>query len=157
MFEKNGKYYADWRDRRGKRLRKSFTSKRAALLFEAEQRELAHPKTNARGRLLRPSSSRASRDAITASTPKQRGQSSPPLDQSRPANSARPTPPQSKKLYVVKGTLTPQNRRSQPRFARTSATSGSTTARRNSTTLSRVTPASARATSQPRTRNAKQL
>ncbi len=48
MYLKNGKYYADWRDRKGKRLRKSFTSERAALRFEAEQKELAHPKQKAR-------------------------------------------------------------------------------------------------------------
>ncbi|MGA8088276.1 MAG: hypothetical protein WCA10_13275 [Terracidiphilus sp.] len=49
MFEKQGKFYADWRDRAGKRLRKCFTTKRAALQFEAEQKELAHPKPSARG------------------------------------------------------------------------------------------------------------
>jgi hypothetical protein len=49
MFEKAGKYYADWRDQDGRRVRKSFTSKRAALQFEAEQKELAHPKKQARG------------------------------------------------------------------------------------------------------------
>lgn len=49
MFEKNGKFYADWRDRSGKRLRKSFTSKRAAFQFEAEQKEVAHPKLRALG------------------------------------------------------------------------------------------------------------
>jgi hypothetical protein len=49
MFEKAGKFYADWRDASGKRVRKSFTSRRAALQFEAEQKELAHPKQKARG------------------------------------------------------------------------------------------------------------
>ena len=53
MYEKSGKFYADWRDRTGKRLRKSFTSERAALRFEAEQKELAHPKTSALGRRSR--------------------------------------------------------------------------------------------------------
>jgi hypothetical protein len=48
MFEKSGRYYADWRDQDGHRLRKSFTSRRAALLFEQEQKELAHPKHKAR-------------------------------------------------------------------------------------------------------------
>ncbi|MDR3750776.1 MAG: divalent-cation tolerance protein CutA [Terracidiphilus sp.] len=42
MFEKNGKFYADWRNGKGSRLRKSFTSKRAALVFEAEQKQLSH-------------------------------------------------------------------------------------------------------------------
>ena len=49
MFQKSGKYYADWRDKAGQRLRKSFTSKAAALQFEAEQKDLAHPKNQARG------------------------------------------------------------------------------------------------------------
>lgn len=49
MFEKDGKYYADWREANGKRVRKSFRTKRAALQFEAEQKELAHPKQQARG------------------------------------------------------------------------------------------------------------
>jgi len=40
MYEKAGKYYADWRDRSGKRKRKSFASRRAALTFEEEQKEI---------------------------------------------------------------------------------------------------------------------
>jgi hypothetical protein len=51
MYEKNGKYFADWRDRAGTRKRKSFKSERAALRFEEEMREAAHPKPQARGRL----------------------------------------------------------------------------------------------------------
>ncbi|MDR3737591.1 MAG: hypothetical protein P4L40_01090 [Terracidiphilus sp.] len=52
MFEKQGKYYADWRDKSGRRLRKSFTSKRAALQHEAEMRERHHPKRKALGHRL---------------------------------------------------------------------------------------------------------
>lgn len=48
MFEKSGKFYADWRDADGIRKRKSFRSKKAALQFEAEQKELANPKPQAR-------------------------------------------------------------------------------------------------------------
>jgi periplasmic divalent cation tolerance protein len=40
MFEKGNKFYADWRDKLGKRKRKSFISKRAALVFEAEQKQI---------------------------------------------------------------------------------------------------------------------
>ena len=47
MFEKNGKYFADWRDKSGRRMRRSFQSKRAALEFEAEQKARAHPKKKA--------------------------------------------------------------------------------------------------------------
>lgn len=50
MFEKSGKFYADWRDKSGKRLRKSFKSARAALQHEAAQKELAHPKPKAQGK-----------------------------------------------------------------------------------------------------------
>ncbi len=50
MFEKSEKFYADWRDRTGTRKRKSFRTARAALQFEAAQKELAHPKQKAQGR-----------------------------------------------------------------------------------------------------------
>jgi hypothetical protein len=48
MFAKGSMFYADWRDASGTRLRKAFKSKRAALQFEMEQKELAHPKQKAR-------------------------------------------------------------------------------------------------------------
>lgn len=51
MYEKSGKFYADWRDRTGARKRRSFKSARAALQFEAEQKEIAHPKRRAKGQL----------------------------------------------------------------------------------------------------------
>lgn len=50
MFEKQGKFYADWRDRKGTRKRKSFNTARAALRYEEEQRAIAHPKPKAQGR-----------------------------------------------------------------------------------------------------------
>jgi hypothetical protein len=50
VFEKAGKYFADWRDSHGTRKRKSFRTRRAALQFEAEQKELANPKPKAQGR-----------------------------------------------------------------------------------------------------------
>lgn len=73
MFEKDGKFYADWRDKRGTRKRKSFTSKRAALRHEEEQKELAHPKPTARGRLSPDSS--VPRSATLSNTAK----TAPPL------------------------------------------------------------------------------
>ncbi len=57
MFEKNGSYYADWRDAKGQRIRKAFTTKRAALKYEAEQKSIiTAPKTNGARKPLRPSS-----------------------------------------------------------------------------------------------------
>jgi periplasmic divalent cation tolerance protein len=41
MFKKNGKFYADWYGQKGARLRKSFLSKRAALLHEAKQKRIS--------------------------------------------------------------------------------------------------------------------
>ncbi len=52
MFEKAGRHYADWRDKDGKRKRKSFHSARAALAHEAAMREQAHPKKTTLGRPL---------------------------------------------------------------------------------------------------------
>lgn len=52
MFEKSAKFYADWRDHKGTRKRKSFNTARAALQFEAAQKEIAHPKPRAQGRTL---------------------------------------------------------------------------------------------------------
>jgi len=156
MFEKNGKWYADWRDRRGKRLRKSFTSKRAAMLFEAEQRSLAHPKQNARGQRLRPSSSRASVGAVAATRPPAlHTASSRPPETSRQAGSTKPTSSKSTQLYVVRTTHTRRGNASPRPSAHTCGTSGSTTARQSSTKSFRASRASARATSRPQTKSGK--
>ena len=56
MFEKNGSYYADWRNAEGQRIRKAFESKRAALRFENEQKAAKGPKTNGAKKPSRPSS-----------------------------------------------------------------------------------------------------
>jgi hypothetical protein len=51
MFEKQGKFYADWRDRKGNRKRKSFTSARLAppvsLLRPGFAENPSHPSINA--------------------------------------------------------------------------------------------------------------
>ncbi len=86
MFEKQGKFYADWRDRKGVRKRKSFTSARAAIRFEEEQKELAHPKPKAQGR-------RSPRFSVpdTKSTPgHQRTKPSPRKPSSRRPAASRP-------------------------------------------------------------------
>jgi hypothetical protein len=49
MFQKDGKWYADWRDKDGRRLRKSFASKRAAMQHEEDMRAIAHPKKKTLG------------------------------------------------------------------------------------------------------------
>jgi hypothetical protein len=37
MLKKHGKYFADWRDASGKRHRKAFPSKRAALSYQSRE------------------------------------------------------------------------------------------------------------------------
>jgi len=39
MFEKSGRFFADWRDEDQRRRRKSFRSARAAMLYETQMRE----------------------------------------------------------------------------------------------------------------------
>jgi hypothetical protein len=92
MFEKTGRYYADWRDASGKRLRKSFTSKRAALQFEAEQKGRAHPKSKARGNHSPRSYAPATSNPAPAHTSKPSpAGSARRLVLLRPKTSARPT------------------------------------------------------------------
>lgn len=90
MFSKGQKYYADWRDEDGNRRRKSFTSARAALTFEAEQKALTHPKTTARGphspNSYAPNTSAKRRTPARTPT-RQPKHSLPTLVPSRPTNS----------------------------------------------------------------------
>jgi periplasmic divalent cation tolerance protein len=48
MFEKDGKFYADWRDKLGNRKRKSFISKSDARSYETEQKLINKRKKRAR-------------------------------------------------------------------------------------------------------------
>jgi len=50
MLKKYGKFYADWDDARGRRRRKAFTTKKAALRFQTKQRnESAAKKAQGKG------------------------------------------------------------------------------------------------------------
>jgi hypothetical protein len=49
MYQKDNRFYADWRDRRGVRRRKAFTSADAATAYEEEQKNAARPKTRGAG------------------------------------------------------------------------------------------------------------
>ncbi len=49
MIQKNGKFYADWRDSTGTRKRKSIRTKHAAKIYQAKmQRAAASKKAKAR-------------------------------------------------------------------------------------------------------------
>lgn len=115
MFEKNGRFYADWRDKTGKRIRKAFKSPRAALNHEAAQKELAHPKPKAR----------ASRSPIF-SAPPQQGRKAAPSSTKPPSASSRklahsprtssPQPTSSKQMTPSGAEVIPIRRK--PRSAR---------------------------------------
>lgn len=50
MFNKGSLYFADWRDRKGVRHRKSFRNAEDATAYEAAQKVSARPKTKSKGR-----------------------------------------------------------------------------------------------------------
>lgn len=96
MFEKQGKFYADWRDRTGKRKRKSFSTSRAALRFEEEQKELARPRLRLVGKPSHKSSSTSPASRSTQPLPQPPASSSRLLAVCTRATSAKPT--QSKSI-----------------------------------------------------------
>lgn len=154
MFEKQGKYYADWRDRRGRRHRKSFGSKRAALKFEEEQREIEHPKIRAAEKPWQKSSSpyfRGKRPA--AVTGKLPSESSLKLVRSGQRKSANLTLSPSVKRSKSLVSRTRQNGQDRTLYDVCSGGSGQTTAHRKLTTPSRVIRACVRETSRQRKTN----
>jgi hypothetical protein len=153
MFEKQGRYFADWRDQRGQRKRKSFHTERAALTFEAEQKELAHPKTPARGRRSPVSYSPNSaphRAALISFKP--RASSSARVATSALTSSA----PRTSKTSTVVSSKADSRAAQRPlalvRSVVSSVGSGKTTTRPSSTAKSAATPASGRETTRPRAR-----
>jgi hypothetical protein len=44
MYQKDNRWYADWRDKRGVRRRKAFTTEEAAQQYEDDQKNLSRPK-----------------------------------------------------------------------------------------------------------------
>jgi len=111
MFEKAGKYYADWRDKDGHRIRKTFTSRRAALQFEAEQKELAHPKQRARGQQSPPSYAPKQSGETQRVTGGQHARSSRKLVTFRRTASAPPTSRSSTSKSGRAATPTPRKQR----------------------------------------------
>ena len=91
MFEKQGKFYADWRDRTGRRKRKSFDTAKAALRFEEEQKEIARPRLRLVGRTSRDYSTRQPINRSPAQPVRSQSSSSPKSDTSARSNSARRT------------------------------------------------------------------
>lgn len=132
MFEKAGKFYADWRDKSGQRKRKSFNTAKAARVFEQEQKEATHPKPKGRAQQL-PRYSTPAQGApaavITISTRRDRSSPSPGhsnQSNSRPRTSTTPTGKSSKAQ-----TATQPARGGQQQSAASSVRSGKTTAQRS--------------------------
>lgn len=71
MFEKQGKYYADWYDN-GQRKRKAFTTKKAAIGYEDAMREAANPQRPRRRLATSARRSGQQQKAAAASTRRQR-------------------------------------------------------------------------------------
>jgi hypothetical protein len=116
MFEKAGKYYADWRDRTGARKRKAFKSERAALLHESQQKELAHPKKKALGAQLRTfSAPSTSRSQAAKPRTKLVNSSSGLQVVSRRAPSQQPMSPKLTKALNAATTHTPRGATNRPR------------------------------------------
>ena len=153
MFEKSGKFFADWRDQNGQRKRKSFFTERAALTFEAEQKELAHPKPTARGkRSPAPYSPNSAPHRAALISFRRPSSSSVPTATSAPANSA---PRISRTSMVVSSKADSPAAPKRPvlvRSAASSAGSGRTTTRPSSTAKSGATPGSGPGTTPPRGR-----
>jgi hypothetical protein len=95
MFEKGGKFYADWRDAARVRHRNAFTSARAALTYEKQKREAARPNPHGQENHWRKSCTATSKGEVshkpTAPTVQQRA-SSLLLVHSAPRNSLSPNP-----------------------------------------------------------------
>jgi len=113
MFEKNGKYYADWRDKRGKRHRKSFKSPRAALQFEQEQR----PKRQA-ARKPSPRSSPPRTEGATPRTGTPRASSSQRREASIHRASVKPMQLKSTRPSKIPASLTAQRRATHAKRAK---------------------------------------
>jgi hypothetical protein len=151
MFEKSGKFFADWRDQSGQRKRKSFHTERAALTFESEQKELAHPKTPARGRRSPVSYSPSSaphRAALISFRPP--ASSSARVAISAPTSSAPRTSKTSTGVSSKADLREAPKRLGLVRSAASSVGSGKTTARPSSTAKSAATRASGPGTTRPR-------
>jgi len=76
MLTKYGRYYADWEDEHGKRHRKSFPNKPAALRFQTRQRNLVASKKARPTTSSRPSSKRGRVHGRNAAKPMQSAKAS---------------------------------------------------------------------------------
>lgn len=153
MFQKGERYCADWRSRKGKRLRKAFTSAEAALAYEEAQKAAARPKTRRGGRVSGKLSHRSSGRTAHAHTSSKRRSASSPSQATKPRQaSARASSPTSTRGLQRTKTRPPATRGGAPRSGR-SVTSAFTTAHRRSRSQRSRGPSPG--TSRPRRKSAR--
>lgn len=146
MYSKHNRWYADWRDKRGQRKRRAFTTPEAAEAYEAAQKAKARPNVHRSVQPSRTSSAPRSYGAGITFAPQ------PPAPSSR--KRAAKHPPTSRGKMS-----TPSSRKSRAQRARSLAADGSTpsntsspnsgsiTARQNSSGKFHDNPRPRRATS----------
>lgn len=147
MFIKGNRYIADWRDRRGQRKRKSFTTAEAAEAHEAAQKLIARPKGKREEQPL----PRPSRNSRAGKTPTEAEQ---PISSSKhSANSTQPTSPKKRPFAQMRGSLATathsRGTSGRTRPAGCFVTSPKNTERRSSTKRSSGHRAQSPATSPP--------
>jgi hypothetical protein len=93
VYQKGNQYLADWRDRKGTRKRKSFTTPEEAPAYEQAEKGTARPKARLAAAKQSPMPSAVSRGANTSGATHSgpRAESSPSADRSRRANSTSGT------------------------------------------------------------------
>lgn len=138
MYEKHNRFYADWRDRRGVRRRKAFTTADAATAHEVAQKAVARPHGGAVALPSQPSSRGTSkppsRPARTSTSSSQKNTSSRSQGRSARATSVKQTSSKSSRKGRTsrKAPATVSARRTNA----SSTTSTKSTARRRSRSTS---------------------
>ena len=153
MIQKGNRYLADWRDRKGVRKRKSFTTPEEAQSFEDAQKGQARPPVRG-GRNCSKPSRRSSLSAKKAPGTEQQSSSSPSRPASNRANSARRKSPKSTNGASTQKARSRSAAAPSPR-GKSSATSGKSSVRQSSDTSSSSRRNRVHATSQSRNKKGK--
>ncbi len=150
MFQKGEAYFADWRDRKGKRKRKSFETPESAIAYEDAQKAVARPKPNraAVSRSLRPSLVSSPRPSKTVMQHGPQKPSSASAGHSRQANSRQTTSKRSTSQSPPASHLLSATGK-QRRSSVSSSTLRSITGQQTSRISSYVRPCRAQETSPP--------
>ena len=149
MYIKGNKFYADWTDAEGHRRRKSFTTAKAALSYQAEQRN-AVPRRAGRQSRQSSSPSQSATKKATATSNARPASSSRKQVHSGPKTCAPPTVTKSMPHSATRDTLTAPGATRPTKSYASSGGSHATTARKILGKLSTNTRASGQETSLPR-------